>query len=413
MNHPPTRCCRAAAVCPATGPTHRPGSVILRGNRVAWVGPTHAEPPDLAHDAAVIELPDRLLLPGMVNAHAHLELSAIGPRPYTGGFLSWVTMLREHWPGEGDPWAKVPDEAWFADAAKRGAAMSRACGVTAVGDICRSDAISAARREAGLAGVGFVELFGMGPPWDAPGIAAIEQAAEGVQPHAPYSAGPALFDAAARSGKPVCTHLAETCDELAFVAGAAGPFRAFLERIGKWDDAFAPAYQRDLSPVQWMRPYFEQARWLVAHCNYVDDADIVLLADAGVSVAYCPVASEYFGHAGHRYRAMLDAGVNVCLGTDSIVCQPPGVKPPGDAASQPLSILAQMRRLHRRDGTDPALLLRMATTHGRRALGLPEEDDAFFAVRIDPAAPTDPLTQALCNENPMEPLTDDTNTNDG
>jgi len=401
MNAPAARCYRAAAVQPAHGPCHRPGSVLVREQGVVWAGPTDEAPAELLRGAAVIDLPDRLLLPGMVNAHTHLELTAIGPQPYPGDFLGWVTMLREHWPGAGDPWSRVPDEAWFTDAARRGAAMSLASGVTAAGDICRSNATIAAQREAGLGGIGFLELFGMGPPWDAPARAAMTAAAEGLQPHAPYSAGPRLFDAAARSGRPVCTHLAETREELDFVAHAAGPFRAFLERIGKWDEAFAASYQRGLSPVQWMRPYLEQTRWLVAHGNYVSDEDIAILAATGTSVAYCPRASEYFGHKRHRYRDMLDAGVNVCLGTDSIVCQPAA-----DVEPQPLGILPQMRRLYERDGTDPAGLLKMATVHGRRALGLPETDDSFFAVRIDPADPTDPLTQALTNREPMEPLPD-------
>lgn len=400
MNAAQPICYHAAAVVTSAGATHRPGAVVMTDAGVAWVGDVAGLPADLAARCRSIDLADRLLLPGMVNAHAHLELTAIGPQPYTGDFVSWVTMLREHWPGEGDALAKRPDEAWFAAAAGEGAAMSRASGVVAVGDICRSDATVAAQRAAGLAGTGFLELFGLGPPWDERDLALIGSATEGVQPHAPYSAGPRLFEAAATSGKPCCTHLAETHDEAQFVAHAGGPFRRFLESIGKWDDGFAPPYERGQSPVHWMRPYLEQTPWLVAHCNYVSDDDIAILADTGASVAYCPVASEYFGHVGHRYRDMLDAGVNVCLGTDSIVCQL------RDEA-QPLGLLPQMRHLHMRDGTDARTLLAMATTHGRAALGLPEADESFFAVRIDPADDTDPLTQAFRNVEPMELLPDE------
>jgi len=401
MNAGQPVCYHAAAVVTSAGATHRPGAVVVSpGGGVAWVGDASAVPGDLAGACRDVRLADRLLLPGMVNAHAHLELTAIGPRPYTGDFVSWVTMLRSHWPGDGDPLAKRPDEAWFAAAAARGSAMSRASGVVAVGDICRSNATIAAQRAVGLGGTGFVELFGLGPPWDQRDMARVQEACEGLQPHAPYSAGPRLFDAAARSGKPCCTHLAETRDEADFVATAGGRFRRFLESIGKWDDGFAAAYQRGLSPVAWMRPCLERTPWLVAHCNYLSDEDIAILAGTGTSVAYCPVASEYFGHAGHRYRDMLAAGVNVCLGTDSIVCQPPEV-------SQPLGILAQMRRLHARDGVDGLTLLRMATTHGRSALGLPDGDDVFFSIRIDPDDAADPLTQALRNTNPMEPLCDE------
>ncbi len=395
-------CYHAAAVTTSDGQTHRPGVLVAAGGHTLWLGPAAAVPDALAAAAGHVHLPDRLILPELVNAHAHLELSAIGPQPYTGDFVSWVAMLREHWPGEGDPFAKQPDEGWFENAARLGARVSRAGGVMAVGDICRSPRTCAAWRSEGLAGVGFIELFGLGGPWDDQALAKCAEGREGLQPHAPYSAGPRLYDAASRSGRPVCTHLAETLDEAAFVAGAQGPFRRFLESIGKWDDAFAPAYQRGLTPVGWMKPYLEIAPWLVAHCNYVSEEDIAILAATGTSVAYCPIASEYFGHplAGHRphaYRDMLAAGVNVCLGTDSIVCQPPD-------EAQPLSVLPQMRRLYERDGTDPHTLLRMATTHGRRALGLPEADTTFCMTPIDPHDDTDPLKQALTGRHPLEPL---------
>jgi cytosine/adenosine deaminase-related metal-dependent hydrolase len=298
-----------------------------------------------------------------------------------------------------------------------------------VGDIERSPRVAAAVAETGLVGIGYVELFGLGPPWDTPALAAIaetgsdpifEVGAEkgsgagkgsdplfevGWQPHAPYSAGPGLFAAAARSGRPVCTHLAETVAEHRFVAEATGPYRELLERIGKWDAANASAYRGGLSPVQWMRPYLEQAPWLLAHCNYVDDADIALLAETGASVAYCPIASEYFGHTGHRYRDMLAAGVNVCLGTDSIVCQPAG-------EPQPLGILPQMRRLHERDDAAPDLLLQMATVNAARALQLPAAaatlapgaPAALASARIDPADATDPLAQAMRRRAALEPV---------
>jgi cytosine/adenosine deaminase-related metal-dependent hydrolase len=121
------------------------------------------------------------------------------------------------------------------------------------------------------------------------------------------------------------------------------------------------------------------------------------------------VASDYFGHRNHRYREMLAAGVNVCLGTDSILCQPAG-------EPQPLGILAQMRHLYRRDQADPEMLLKMATIHGIRGLGFDREHGLLnatlksgapaklLAVRIDPADSTDPLTQALGNNYPGAPV---------
>ena len=389
---------RAGAVAgfAAFGCDARPGAVVAIGGRVIEAGPTPELERRYRRDAhRVIDCPAELLLPGFINAHSHLQLTTIGPQPYTGDFVSWIEMLRRHWPGPGKPFEKVPDEAWFVEAVRRGARQSIAAGVQAVGDIVRFDRESTARRECGLGGVSFVELFGHGPPFDASALERLAQPADGFQPHAPYSAGPALYEAATRSGRPVSTHLAETPEEQAFVATGEGPFLDLLRAPPpKWLDAFAANFGAGLSPVRWMESYLRRAPWLLAHCNYVSDDDLALLAETRASVAYCPLASEYFGHhisgPGHRYREMLEAGINVCLGTDSIVCQPSAAIEP-----QPLGILPQMRRLYLRDQTESRLLLRMATANGRQALGLDDAVTRLACVGIDPEDGTDALEQAL------------------
>ena len=228
----------------------------------------------------------------------------------------------------------------------------------------------------------------------------------GITPHAPYSAGMRLYDAAARfsqiSGCRLTTHLAETVEEIQFVRDGVGPCADLLHDLGKWDVSIKPT---GLHPVDWVAPLLKNAHWLLAHCNYVEDSHIALLAKSRASVVYCPLASEYFGHVAHRYRDMLEAGVNVCLGTDSILCQPP-------ENTQPLGIWPQMRRLFRRDGTDADTLLTMATVNGMRGLELARIDATFgsgsrswlASVRIDPNDVTDPLTQALENDYPLEPV---------
>jgi aminodeoxyfutalosine deaminase len=220
------------------------------------------------------------------------------------------------------------------------------------------------------------------------------------------------------------THLAETLEEAEFVRDARGPFADMLKRIGKWDDAIQAT---GLSPIEFFQDDLGMSPWLLAHCNYVSDKDLKILAKAGrgrVSVAYCSVASEYFGHTSHRYRDMLDAGINVCLGTDSILCQPKSER-------QPLGILPQMRRLFRRDRTDPGTLLAMATVRGARAIQFHEDSTTLsvrndlgllsrvarvigkpegprqnvIAIRFDPTDRADALTQVLLNDYPVEPLT--------
>jgi len=418
MKQRPLKVIYAAAVRDATGVNARPGAVLVQDGKVLAAGEPGSLPAELVQQAEVIDRRDCLLLPGLVNAHTHLELTPIGPQPYdaAAGFMGWVNMLRSHWPEDPGP-GMLPDDRWFVAGAERGAALSKEHGVQAVGDISRFASVAEVRRGAGLDGLNYLEIFGMGVPFDARGKRMIADAVDGpdgLQPHAPYSAGPALFEASARSGLPVCTHLAETLDEAVFVGELIGPKLEFLQSRGLWDQRFARLYGKGVSPVQWMRSYLQAAAdsggWLVAHCNYVSDEDIAILADTNTSVAYCPIASEYFGHGlgsggGHRYRDMLDAEVNVCLGTDSIVCQPP-------EETQPLGLLAPMRRLYERDGTDPATLLKMATVNGAKALRMPSPFATlqagaaakFACIEIDPGNPRDPLEQVLANRSPAEPL---------
>jgi cytosine/adenosine deaminase-related metal-dependent hydrolase len=418
---------RAGALRDAAAVNCRPGAIALHGRTILAAGDSAEvrrqlpQPPD-----TTIDLPDTLILPAMVNAHAHLDLTTLGPQLYEGDFIQWIRGVMRDRPRS---------DAGITAAVERGLRLSREAGVAAIGDIAGSAAAVRARLRAGMdiaaAGISFLECFGLG----AAGSAAVEAAKRqwgaldgeaaqraGVncaadsprrvpldwsfhvrvelQPHAPYSAGPALYRLAADLGSTPSTHLAETQAECELVRDATGPFADLLRQLGKWDASIRP---RGCSPVQWLINEVGGRGWLLAHCNYVDDNDIALLASAGCSVAYCPVASDYFGHQHHRYRDMLAAGVNVCLGTDSILCQTA-------CEAQPLGILAQMRHLHRRDAVSPATLLHMATVAGAKAMQLPPPTMAagsvasLAAIQFDPADPTDPLEQILRGRNACEPL---------
>ncbi|MDX1681764.1 MAG: amidohydrolase family protein, partial [Phycisphaeraceae bacterium] len=301
---------------------------------------------------------------------------------------------------------------------EQGVAASLAAGVGVVGDIAGSPAAIRARLTAGLAGVSFLEATGIGD-----GVSVgIDRAREalaalpvreggvtvGLSPHAPYSAGIGLYrwamERAKADDRPLTTHLAESPAELAFIERGEGPFRDLLERMNKAGTLPPPA---GVGPVTALADELADGadRWLLVHGNFLDDAAISRLADWGCSLAYCPRATAYFGWEDHPYRRLMAAGVNVCLGTDSIICQPP-------EDDQPLGILGPMRLLYRRDGIDPATLLAMATVNGMRALGMnPAEatlDEGgrlpLASVRIDPSA-ADPLVAALESDHPVEPVT--------
>lgn len=411
----------AAAVRDAAGVDARPGAVAVRGGRIVAAGTVEDVRRSVGHAsiAQTIERPEHLLLPLMVNAHAHLDLTDLPPTPYGGDFMAWLHAVKTGRPTDPDA---------VAAAVRRGLAMSAEAGVGYLGDIANSPLAIRARQDApcGLPGVSYLECFGLGKRqteatraldakleslvFETPIPGHTRGVVLGISPHAPTTAGPEVFEHATRLSKTrayrLATHAAETPDEIEFLRTGGGPWRDHLQRLGVWDDAITPPGEH---PIDFLAPFLKQGRWLLAHCNYVDDEHIRLLKKSGTGVAYCPVASDYFGHTGHRYRDMLDAGIEICLGTDSIICQPTG----GDAC-QPLGILDQMRHLWRRDRTDPHLLLKMATVNGMLALEFREDEatlgkgaPALFAtVRIDPSDEMDPLEQALSSRERVEVLRD-------
>lgn len=343
-----------------------------------------------AAPAPIVHLrrPNAVLLPGLVNAHSHLDLTHMGPRPdLAGDFPRFVDAVRA---------GRLTDPREIASSVQRGVELSHAAGVVAVGDIAGvalgrpTHAATHTLAGLGFAGVSFIEFFAIGLG-ESRGLtladAALDSArSEGtplrvsLQPHAPYSASPRAFEhaiaRAADLGVPISTHLAESPAEREFIAGATGPQRALLEAVGVWDDALLRVVGLGRTPVEHLAPILELARdrgvnVLAAHVNDASDADLATLARHRVAVVYCPRASEYFraaDHFGpHRYRDMLAAGIRVVLGTDSIINLPACAADPDSGTLGPLD---EMRRLHQRDGADAVTLLRMATTDAADVLGM-------------------------------------------
>ena len=382
----------AGAIADAAIGVVAPGSLLLRIHPdsvmvLASGRPEALSAPGLPPPDRTITLPDRLLIPALVNAHTHLDLTHIGPVPHdpADGFVAWVEHIRA---------SRRDTPEGIADAVQQGIDLSVAGGTVAVGDIAGAPAgrltdtparvLGASR----LAGVSYLEFFGIGAS-AAAAVERIERFAAGplpglrealagtpvrvgLQPHAPNTVDLGVYRwagaLAERHGLPLATHLAETAEERAFIERGEGPQRDMLERFGVWDESVLHHAGKALHPVAHLAPVLRSHRVLCAHVNDATDEAIRVLAETDTPVVYCPRASAYFGadrvFGPHRYRAMLDAGVRVCLGTDSIV---------NLDTKDRISVLDEMRLLHRRDRTDNRTLLRMGTVHGAAALGLPED----------------------------------------
>jgi cytosine/adenosine deaminase-related metal-dependent hydrolase len=350
-------------------PPIRDGGVAVDAGRIVAVG-TFASLRREHSAGAVADLGEVVLTPGLVNAHVHLELSDVQRPAEAGPFVDWLLALIAGRRSLGDGIARAA-----ADAARRGAEESLAAGVTCVGDITRFPAATRpALALSPLRVVSFGEIQSMAgrrhllpqrlaeatdlssDGWDGPG-----RILTAISPHAPYSVEPGAFAAclawAHEHHRPVTTHLAESADEAAFLAEHAGEFRRLWTALGDWRDdvpRFSGGPIRLAEDLGLLGP-----RTLLAHVNYVDDAELDLLASRAAAVVWCPRTHAYFGHRPHRFREMLERGMVLCLGTDS------------RASAPDLNLLAEARAVHElHPDLPPETLWRMLTVAPASAMGL-------------------------------------------
>ena len=316
-----------------------------------------------------------IILPGLVNAHAHLELTSFqGRLTDFSSFTDWVLRLireRRTW---------TPDD--YRRSTEEGAGLALNSGTTLVGDIASGNGWGASSGEYPRRVV-FEETLGLTPALAEPAMAKIKALfnladreksrslhVHAVSPHAPYSTSKELYRRAAAFAQsckaPWTTHVAETPEELRFFETGDGEFREFLTGLG-------------VLPENWRAPGTHPVAWLdaadilgpsclLAHCNYLNDDAVARIARSKSNVVYCPRSHAFFGHENHPVRRLLDAGVPVALGTDSL------------ASNDSLSLIDEMRYLYaRRKDLTPEEILRAATIHGAVALG--------FADRLGCLAP--------------------------
>lgn len=182
----------------------------------------------------------------------------------------------------------------------------------------------------------------------------------GLAPHAPYSVAPALFAAARRRGLPLSIHVAETEDERRFLDDGRGPFRELLEELGRFDPHFEPPR---CSPVAYLeRLGLLGPRCLAVHLLHLEPEDPLRLARSGAKAVLCPGAAAWFDRPAPPVRALLEAGVEIGLGTDSA------------AGNETLDLLHETAVLSAQaPWLGPERILSLATAGGAAVLGRPAE----------------------------------------
>ena len=354
-------------VVPVTAPVIDHGTVIVEAERIVWVGARDAAPSSpLDRDE---ELGNVVLLPGLVNAHTHLDLTVMRGMLEGLGFFAWIRTLTA---------ARAElsaDE--LLDSARLGIVEGLRAGITTYADTAPCVAAFDAMLELGVRGIAYQEVFGPDPRQCEASLDGLRRAVRairfretalvrvGVSPHAPYSVSDELYKAvsafAVREGLPLATHVAESEEETDLIANAEGAFGAFLH--GRKIEV----KPRGRSPVAMLaRTGVLDADTLLIHCIRVDAEDIRTIASNACGVVHCPASNAKLGHGTAPLHELIAAGVHVGLGSDSMASN--NRMDLLDEAR--LALLTHRLRPQGDDALDARLAVELATLGGARALGL-------------------------------------------
>ena len=368
MGRPQPLVLRARVVLPVRRPPIENGAVVVSKGRILAVGQWRYV--RRHHRGPVRDLGEVILLPGLINAHCHLDYTGMaGMWPSPRSFCDWIKCITT----EKSVWS----QAEFAASWREGAAMLLRSGTTTVGDIeALPELLPDAWRTTPLRVISFLEMIGIRNS-RAPRqilqeamekIASLPagRCAAGLSPHAPYSTLPELLRLSARAARRrrwlVTTHVAESAAEFEMFAHGRGEMFDWLQRSERpMTDCGGT------SPVKHLEAAGLLARNLLAiHVNYLAPGDAELLARRHVSVVHCPRSHEYFRHEMFPRRALAKAGVNLCLGTDSLATVR---KHPREHIE--LSLFDELRSFAKHhSGVRPEALLRMVTLNPAAAFGL-------------------------------------------
>jgi cytosine/adenosine deaminase-related metal-dependent hydrolase len=354
---------RARTVLPIAAPPIDDGGVLVRGERIEKVGRWSDLVGD--HPGPVFDLGDVILLPGLINAHCHLDYTdmagQLAPARHFSDWIKSIVTLKASW--------SFTD---FALSWLNGAKMLLHSGTTTVVDI---EAVPELLPEAATASplrvVSCLELLSVrsrSRPEEmiSEAMQRLQRFPEGfggLSPHAPYSTSGELLRLSAAAAREndwlLTTHVAESADEFEMFRTARGAMYEWLH------------HQRDMSDCDGRSPveHLDRcgvlgANLLAVHANYLAEGDAALLARHAASVVHCPRSHHYFGHMDFPLEKLSRAGVNICLGTDSMATM---AKLRGEPLA--LDLFSEMRTFARAHaGIPPASILEMVTVQAARAI---------------------------------------------
>lgn len=342
---------------PGEAPVANP-ALWIQGDHIRFAGPREELPPEAKSEKQSLDLGEAILAPGMVNAHAHLELTALKGLAYPGDFVAWIREVLK---------AKLKLDPQGQDQEMHeGVLRCLRGGTTTIGDHLSVGSNPEALLASPLRGKAFVEVLGVIPEVATDmAHAAEEYVAEWAHcssriqlipsPHSVHALAPQILKNLLQDASQVHSiHLAESEAEHLYFSEKLGPMHDFIAERGSPLRREAQSSVRELDELGAL-----DSRVLAVHGNYLSPEEILLFAQKGVSVVHCPFSHLYFGHRPFPMDAYQDAGVNVALGTDSL------------ASARTLSMFEVLRKT---EELFPHLgrekIFYMATLGGAKALGM-------------------------------------------
>jgi cytosine/adenosine deaminase-related metal-dependent hydrolase len=351
---------RARTLVTMDGPPIDDGAVAIEG---AWIGDAGRFDEVRARNGGeVADLGEVVLLPGLINAHSHLDYTLLrGTIAPQRSFADWIRQI--------NGMRREFSEDDFLDSISLGFAEARRWGTTTIANIESMPQLLARMPSPPLRTWWFLELIDVRSrlvPEElvAAAISLGERKHDwpggfGLSPHAPYTASAELSraaaDVAARNKMLLTMHLAESAEEMEMFRDGRGPLFELLQNLGRPMEDCSIG-QTPLATMLNRQTIDE--RWIVVHLNELAEEDLARLERGPrFHIAHCPRSSRYFQHTPFAMRRLRALGFNICLGTDSL------------ASNSSLSLFSEMRAV--RDA-HPWLtaheILEMATVNGARAL---------------------------------------------
>jgi cytosine/adenosine deaminase-related metal-dependent hydrolase len=359
---------RARVVVTMNGPPIEDGAVAISRDRLVGAG-KFAET-KARHSGKIVDLGERVLLPGLINAHCHLDYTCMGgeiPRPQS--FTEWVGAINAEK-------AKL-SEADYRESIRQGFAEAKKFGTTTIVNLTAFPELIAEVRPP-IRTWWFAELIDVRAPERANELVdlAVERLKPatnwGLAPHALYTASANLYhrceDIARRDNVLLTTHLAESHEEMAMFRDGSGPLYEFLKEIGRdmsdcgKDETPVAKFAGASGSPRRIRPAADGRAlpsWIIAHLNELTESDFALLEKlpAKFHIVHSPRSHAYFGHSPFQFERLRQLGFDICLGTDSL------------ASNDDLSLFAEMRQFAKMfPSVSPDEILRMVTVNPAQAL---------------------------------------------